>query len=194
VPDNTISGFGDVSLSALWDPFKEQDSLLKGLSFNTGIIFPTGDPADQPLTGQVSPEVFQLGTGAYQAKLGAKYIWKSDAWNYTIDLNTTLPLDESNLGFKPAASYFGSISAGRSLNDKLRYNFGLNLTYSEADQLNGTDLITAFTTLATKLELVWRPNNDYSISGSINVPLYRDVDQTQLAGGPELQLGVSRSF
>lgn len=194
VPDKTISGLGDISVSVIWSPFTESASSLKGLSFNGGFILPTGDSAEQPLVGVANPSVFQLGTGSYQLTLGANYTWGADDWNYRLDLNTTIPLNESSENFKPAAMYYGSISAGRAINDDLSFRLGLNVSYLEDDQFNGADLVTGYTAIAAKLGLVWQINDDLALSSSVSVPVYRDVNQTQIAAGTLFQLGVSRSF
>ena len=125
LPDRTISGLGDLTLSAIWRPFSKEESYLKGFSFSGGLVLPTGDPAQQPLTGVASPSVFQLGTGAYQLTAGATYTWGARDWNYRVTFNVTFPLDESSDGFKPAVVYYGSFSAGRSYNDDVSYRFGI---------------------------------------------------------------------
>jgi len=178
----------------MWSPFTEKTSSLKGLSFNGGFILPTGNPADQPLVGLANPSVFQLGTGAYQLTLGTNYTWGDGDWSYRFDLNSTIPLNESSEDFKPAPMYYGSLSAGRSINDDLGFRLGLNLTHLEDDQFKGEDLVTAYTAIAVKLGIVWKINIDYALSSSVSVPIYRDVNQTQLAAGTLFQLGISRSF
>lgn len=192
--DRTISGLGDISVSLMWSPFTKSTSTLKGLSFKGGFILPTGAPADQPLVGVANPSVFQLGAGAYQLTLGTNYTWGNGDWNYRLDLNTTLPLNQSSENFKPAAMYYGGLSAGRSINDAMSFRLGLNVTHLEDDQFNGAALVTGYTAVAAKLGLVWKFNDDYALSSSVSVPIYRDVNQTQLAAGTLFQLGISRSF
>ena len=192
--DRSISGAGDLALSAVLSPFTAKDSKLKNWKFNAGIVFPTGDAADQPLTGNAAPSVLQLGTGAYQLTLGSSYSWGEQNWNYQVSFKAQLPLNESSQGFEPAAMYFASFTASRSISETVSVNFGVDFTESKNDKFQGADLITGYSLIALKAGVVWNITEDLSLSGVVRVPVYRDVNETQLATGTMLQLGVSRSF
>ena len=194
VADKTISGLGDISVTLRWSPWTERSSSLKGLSFQAGLILPTGDPADQPLVGVANPSVFQLGTGTTQLSLGGDYVWTQEDWTYRFDWKTTFPLDENSQGFKPAPMVYGSLSAGRPVHEDLNFSIGVNVTYLEDDQFHGRDLVTGYTAIAAKFGAVWNVSEDVAISGSVSIPVYRDVNQTQIAAGPIFQMGLSRSF
>jgi len=193
VPDSSIRGLGDIALNVLWSPF-DKGHHLNGLSFTTGVIFPTGDTSSQPVEGILAPNVFQLGTGAYQLTLGSNYRWSIDDWNFNVGLNFTLPINESDLGFEPASSFSSKISAGRSITEDLHFNLGLNYLDSDDDQLNGEDLVTGYQALSLDVGIVWRLNEELSLSSSASIPLYRKVNQTQIATGPQFQVGLSYSF
>ena len=178
----------------IWSPFTERKDKWERLSFSGGIILPTGESADQPLVGETAPDVFQLGTGAFQLMLGSSYVWSANDWDYRLDLNAVLPLNESSDGFTPASSFSGTMSAGKYINDDVGFSMGLNLTYSGPDEFREEDLITDYTSLTFKTGVFWQLKDRLLLTSSVSLPLYQKVNQTQLAAGPEFQIGLNRSF
>lgn len=193
-PDTHIDGLGDISVSMLWNPFSDAEHKLNGLRFLGGFTLPTGNEGNQPLVGVASPEVFQLGTGVFQLTLGASYSKTIADWNYRWDLNLSTPLEKSDQGFQPASVFFTGFTAGRSITDKLSLQLGANLSYGEDDEFQGQEVITAFTKLDLKAGLDYQINDDMNLSTSFSLPVYQDVNETQIGAGTVLNVGLGYSF
>ncbi|MEJ6581421.1 MAG: hypothetical protein QNL33_08515 [Akkermansiaceae bacterium] len=194
-PDSTINGVGDAAISALFKPWSGDDSILGGVGFTFGLVLPTGEAKDQPRVGIASPSVFQLGTGTTQLTLGAQYAAQFDDWSFLTFVQTTVPLDESSKGFRPAETVFLSAGIGRPITDKLSARFSLDLFHGGRDEVDGLAISnTGSTTLSLSPSIVYRLRDDFAISGSVSLPLYRDVNQTQLVAAPLWSLGLNYSF
>ena len=192
--DSSFYGLGDASFSFLWDPWSENESLA-GLAFSFGIILPTGDPVDQPLTGLTAPGVFQGGTGTFQATLGVRYSKNFEEWSAGASFDTSFPLHESDEDFRPATTYRGNLFVSRSLGERFSAKLSAQITHDTKDEFAGTEIEnTGSTTVFFKPALVWRPNETFSISASVALPIWRDVNQTQIAVGPLWSVGMSYDF
>lgn len=187
---DTISGLSDSSLLGTWRP-----SDTDGLSLNFGLKAPTGEERDQPLVGVAAPSVFQLGTGTWQGLLGAGYAKQKGEWVFSSQLDISLPLETSSQGFRPAESYFLTLGARRRLNESLNIGLAIQGSYSNRDEFQGIDLAnTGSTTLSIRPSFVWTTNEAFNLSGSVDIPVYWDVNATGIATGPTWQLGFSTSF
>ncbi len=187
---STISGLSDISLLGTWRP-----SQVPGLHLNLGFIAPTGDERKQPLVGVAAPSVFQLGTGAWQVLLGAGYSKQAGDWNLSTRLDVSLPLETSSQGFRPAETYFLGVTAGRAITDSVAFNFTVQGSYTNKDEYRGMDLAnTGATMISVRPSLVWQINERLTISGSVDIPVYRDLNATGIAGGPIWRIGFSTNF
>ncbi len=186
-----ISGLADISLSGTWRP-----AGVPGLNLNLGFIAPTGEERDQPvINGGGIPSVFQLGTGAWQVLLGAGYTRQVNDWTLYTQVNINLPLETSTQGFRPAESYFLTVGASRALTESLSAGFAVQGSYTTKDEYLGIDLAnTGAKTLSLRPSLVWQINDRFAMSGSVEVPVYRDVNSTAIATGPTWRIGFSTSF
>ncbi|MFT7304013.1 MAG: long-subunit fatty acid transport protein [Akkermansiaceae bacterium] len=186
----TISGLSDISFVGTWRPAQVQ-----ALSFNLGLIAPTGDERKQPLVGIAAPSVFQLGTGTWQVLMGAAYSRQIGDWAFSTQFDVSLPLETSSQGFKAAESYFLTAGASHAVTDSLSFGFAVQGSHTTEDEYLGLDLAnTGATTISLRPSLVWKINDRLSMSGSVNVPVYRDINQTGIAAGPTWQIGFSTSF
>ena len=194
--DDNISGLGDVTLSATLQPWSENNSLLRGLSFSAGLILPTGEPRDNPQVGSVTaPSVFQLGTGTTQMSVGARYSGQLDDWSYFSSLNLTFPLYESSKDFRPAETVFFSAGLGRKLTENLSARLSADFFHGNRDEFSGSDIAnTGSTNLSLTPSFIYSINDDISASVSVAIPIYREVNQTALAVGPLWSLGLSMRF
>jgi len=195
-PDATISGLGDASITAIYSPWAGDDSPWSRLSFNAGIILPTGEARDNPRVGGANPSVFQLGTGTTQLSLGASYFGEIDEdWSYFTSATFTLPLYESSKDFRPAETVFFRAGVSRTLVENLTAKLSLDLFHGERDEFLGNEIgDTGSTTLSLTPALVYSINDSLSASASVAVPVYRRVNQTALSVGPLWSLGLSYSF
>lgn len=185
----------DITLSALWSPWRNGDSPFSSLSFLAGITLPTGEARDQPLAGVAAPSVFQLGTGAFQLLLGAQYTGAIGEWSYSTRFDLSLPLNESDEGFRPTESFYWSAGFGRPLTESLSARLSVEATHGNEDELQGAKIDeTGSTVISLKPSLVWRIDQNTAASASVSLPVYREVNETQIAVGPLWTLGISRSF
>ncbi len=53
---------------------------------------------------------------------------------------------------------------------------------------------TGATSLSLRPSLAWQINDRFAMSASVEVPVYRDVNETGIAAGPSWQIGFSTSF
>jgi len=186
---------GDATISALLTPWAGDDSVLGGVGLTFGLVLPTGEGKDQPRVGIASPSVFQLGTGTTQLTLGARYAATFDDWSFATYVTTSVALDESSKGFRPAETVFWSAGIGRPVTDKLSARISLELFHGEQDEVDGVAISnTGSTTLSVAPSLVYRLRDDFALSGSVSIPVYRDVNQAQLVVAPLWSLGFSYSF
>ena len=190
VDTGTIAGLSDVSFIGTWRPSK-----INGLSFNFGVIAPTGEERDQPLIGIAAPSVFQLGTGTWQGLIGTGYAKQQGDWVFSSQLDVSLPLETSSQGFRPAESYFLTLGARRRITDSFNLSLGVQASYTTKDEFGGINLAnTGATTIAIRPSFIWRINERLNMSGSVDLPVYRDVNATGIATGNTWRLGLSTSF
>lgn len=190
IDDDTISGLADISFLGSWRP-----SQVPGLSLNLGFITPTGTDREQPIVGIVTPSVFQLGTGTWQILLGAGYARQVGDWFFSTQFDVSLPLETSSQGFKAAESYFLTLGANHILSDSFRVGFAVQGSYTTEDEFLGIDLTnTGAATISLRPSVIWKITDRLSMSGSVTVPVYRDLNETGIAAGPTWRLGFSSSF
>ena len=192
--DNEFSGLGDASVSLLWSPWSEGEA-FSGLAFTVGFILPSGESREQPLAGEAVPSVFQAGTGAWQGKAGVSYFWEVGEWFLGASLDTAFALEESEQGFRPAETYYGSAFARRPVMKNLTIGLAVDLFHGERDELEGQAIErTGSTTLSLKPVLSWNLTDEFAAKASVSIPLWRRVNSTQLAAGPVWSLGMSYRF
>lgn len=185
-----ISGLGDISLSATWRPAE-----VKGLSLNLGFILPTGEERDQPVIGNIAPSVFQLGTGAWQILLGAGYSKQVNKWALYTRFDVSLPLQTSSQGFRPAETYFLSAGASRAITENLRFGIAAVGSYTTEDEFQGVELAnTGATSFSLKPSLIWQAHERFTILSSVDIPVYRDVNETGIAAGTSWRISFNTNF
>ncbi len=195
LPDREIQGLSDASISATWIPWTDEDSSLRHLYLNTGLMLPTGESENNPRSGITNPTVFQLGTGTFQGILGTGYNRTIDGWNLGASASYLFPLNESSNEFRPAPSFYTSMDVSRSVYHRLRA--GLGISYSQSGRDRFQDMAfddTGSTTVALTPALVWIPRENIAVSASVAIPIYRDVNETALAAGSLWKLGLRWKF
>lgn len=195
VRDKKIEGLADMNVAVLWSPWRGDDSILNGFSFRAGLTLPTGIASDQPLIGVAAPTVFQLGTGTVQMLLGAQYSGSVGEWSYSTRVDFTSPLHENDQEFRPAERYYLRASLDRTLTESVSAGVAAELSHGNRDEFHGMNIPTTGTTIiSVRPSLVWRIDQDTAFSASVSIPVYREVNQTQITVGPLWSLGVSRGF
>jgi len=190
----SFSGLGDATVFLLWTPWAESEE-LSGLVLSMGLVLPTGEDRAQPLAGFAAPSVFQAGTGTFQATLGAGYSKAFGEWSLGGNLDVTFPLHESSQNFRPATTYYLSLFTGYAINEKLKAKLSAEVLHGTRDEFLGQDIEnTGSTTVFLKPSLVWDYNEQLSASVSVLIPIWREVNRTQIAVGPLWSIGMSYSF
>jgi len=194
--DISISGLGDVSLTAVYSPWAGDGFPWSNLSFSSGLIFPTGEARDNPRVGGVNSTVFQLGTGTTQLLLGANSFGEiNNDWSYFATVNVSLSLYESSKDYRPAETFFFRAGVSRSLSENLTTKLSFDLFHGEQDEFLGRKIDeTGSTTFSFTPTLVYTLNDSLSASASVAIPVYRRVNETALAVGPLWSFGLSYSF
>lgn len=195
-PDINMNGLGDITMSATYLPRADENSIWSRLRLSAGFILPTGKPRDNPALGDVTPTVFQLGTGTTQLALGANYFATlNNDWSFFSGANITFAIYESSKGFRPAETYAFRVGISRSITENLKTRLSLDFSHGEKDELQGNEIgYTGSTVLSVTPALIYTINEDFSASTSILIPAHRRVNETALAVGPLWSLGLSYSF
>ncbi|MDQ8186625.1 transporter [Pelagicoccus sp. SDUM812002] len=121
---HSTSGWGDVSLTALvkgWESGKQK------MHWNLGVSAPTGSVSEM-MHGTFQPYGMQLGSGTWDAKVGATYTGLSGGFGWGAQALGTLRLEDSGeSGFSRSdaleASVWGSwlVDGAWSLSTRLKY-------------------------------------------------------------------------
>jgi hypothetical protein len=199
VSDKRIEGLGDASVTAIWLPWRNSKSgitsNLRGMSFSAGLILPTGETANDPRSGAVNPSVFQLGTGAFQGVLGVSYGKKIDKVYLSAATSVNFALEESSNGFRPSNSLMSSINLTYPIKDGLNTGLGINLSKSGRDRFKGVAFDdTGSTNISLTPAISWRIKPDTTMSASVAIPIYQNVNETALAAGSLWQVGLRYKF
>jgi long-subunit fatty acid transport protein len=196
IPNNNLSGLADINLGATFSPWKNDDNRLSNLSFNLGLMVPSGKAKDNPTTGVTAPSVFQLGTGSTQLALGAGYYGSlTEKFNYFSNLSVTVPLYESRKEFLPAETFSFRTGVGYAISDKWSSKLSLDLFHGEKDEFLGNEIPnTGSTTLSITSAIIYEINENVSASFSASIPIYRRVNETALSINTLWSAGVSFQF
>ncbi|MBK1877758.1 hypothetical protein [Pelagicoccus mobilis] len=129
---HSTSGWGDVSLSALVRGW-EKDS--HKLHWNLGISAPTGSVTEM-MHMQFQPYGMQLGSGTWDAKIGATYSGSKDRYGWGAQALGTVRLEsEGDSGFSRADALEASVWGNWLLSAPL--SFSARLKYSAEGALDG---------------------------------------------------------
>ncbi|MCH6258765.1 hypothetical protein MLD52_19560 [Puniceicoccaceae bacterium K14] len=130
---HSTEGFGDTSLAALVDVFQTEAGKVH---LNLGVSAPTGS-VDEVMHGAFQPYGMQLGSGTWDAKLGATFVSKSyEHGSWGAQVSSTIRLeDEGSSGFSRAdaleATIWSSWIASKNI------SIGGRLKYSAEGALEG---------------------------------------------------------
>lgn len=202
--DVDFEGLGDISLFMEWGPWRsarksetEEESLLdpRGLSFIVGLKFPTGEENDDVVPGVTPPSLLQLGTGTFDPLLGLQY--RGQASDLTIFHRTSVQLSggASEGGVKPGNVLQTVTGVAYELFDRVTPSVAIEGLFRDKDVLNGDTIDNTgssfwFVTPAVSIRII----DHLYLDGSIRIPIYRNVDRTQLVPGELWTVGLSWSF
>jgi len=207
-----VSGFGDVSLSALYRFFNENKSTMHG---QIGFSLPTGSVTESDVTPASAPNEtalpypMQLGSGTFDANLGLTYLCQGTIISYGAQLKGVFRFGENERDFRYGNRYNLNNWVAAKATDWL--SFSVRLEGLTVDKINGADpnlnpimVITADpknsggTYLNSGLGF-----NIYVSEGALRnlrfgfeyaSPLYQDVNRIQLKNKETLTAGFQYSF
>jgi len=198
-----LEGLGDLSFFLDWGPWRpqrpegEKESLfaLRGLSFLVGLKFPTGEQNDDVVPGVTPPSLLQLGTGTYDPLVGVQYRGRTGDFAIFHTTSAQISGGASEGGLKPGDVLQTSTGVAYEPFDCCTPSLAIEGLFRDKDVLNGDTIDNTgssfwFITPAISVRIADR----LCLDGSVRIPLYRNVDRTQLVPGELWTVGVSWSF
>jgi len=204
-----VSGFGDSSLHALYNFYKDSNSHAQ---FNLGVSVPTGS-IKKGSQATTMPYAMQLGSGSYELLPGVSYSGFQENYSYGAQANGQFRLNYNNSGYKLGDSYNATIWAARKLNEAFSLSSRLNYTITQ--KTKGANQV-----LNTEDALMMSPTNNAAFSGGrtlnflagVNfivpsgalkgnrlaleggVPLYQKLNGIQMKSNYTVTLGWQKAF
>jgi hypothetical protein len=187
--DLKLQGLGDVSLYARWRPWRGRLAVIAGLSL------PTGESAAGFVPGVTPPSLLQLGSGSYDPLLGFEYQVTKGPVILMHQTSMRLSGGTSPAGLKagPIGHSFTRVGADRS--SWFMPSLGLEAVFRGRDQLDGTSIANTGASFWFLVpEVAVRVSPGVRIFARANLPLYRNVVQTQLVPGELWSFGIIWSY
>lgn len=201
--DIDLEGLGDLSLSAIWGPWRRPPAVddpedlfdIRGVSFLAGLKFPTGEEGDRPAPGATPPSLLQLGTGTYDPLVGVLY--RGRAGELTLFHSTSAQVSggASKVGLRSGNVLQTATGIEYEISSRIRPRLALEGMFRDKDVLNGSRIDNTgsslwFVTPGVQVRLTDR----VFLDASIRIPVYRNVDRTQLVPGSLWTVGLSWSL
>ena len=207
-----VSGFGDVSISALYKFFNKNKSSMHG---QFGFSIPTGSTTESDITPASAPNEtilpypMQLGSGTFDTNLAVTYLCQGNVLSYGAQLRGVFRFGENERDYRYGNRYSLNNWLAARATDWLSFSVRLEgLTVSEINgkdpNLNPMMVITADTQNSGGTYLNSGLGfNIYVPSGALQnlrfgfelaAPLYQDLNGIQLQNKETLSAGVQYSF
>lgn len=202
--NRTSEGFGDLQLSSLYQ-FLKTDS--RQAQLNTGISLPTGD-INEKHNGTRLPYPMQIGSGSYEFLPGISYSGFTTNYSYGAQVNSTLRLNQNNVGYKLGDIYNVTSWVSRKVNSNFSVSTRLNYTKNEGiegvdDTLTPTMVPTANSYLQARenLDLLLGFNlishqylKGHRLAFEVGAPLYQRIDGPMLQNNYKFTIGWQKTF
>lgn len=206
------SGFGDISLSALYQIFNKNRNSLHATA---GVIFPTGS-IDEWGTMQMMQEShdmwaygMQPGSGSFSTKLGLTYLWQNRLFSAGAQGNALLRLNDTETGYRLGNEYGFTSWLAIKTTDFLSFSLRGNIDYTES--ITGKDArampmmsssaniensggVFAGYGLGANFMVPRGPLGGLRFGVELNMPLYQEPNGIQLKHDYALTLGTQYSF
>jgi len=196
----TISGIGDLTLSANYTIFNTADSadakISHALLIGGGIQLPTGKYIQKDELKITLPAQFQVGSGAFAYSLNANYTLRYKKFGLNTDLFAKFnEVNERSYEFGNQYAATGSVFYKMNASGKAFLpNVGLSYEYyaqdTEFDRLKedtGGDVALVNLGLDVYLDRIF-------FSASAQIPVIQSLPYSQPAGANRLNLGVAYLF
>lgn len=206
------NGLGDVSLSALYNIFKNTN---KSLHAQIGVSIPTGDIEAKDNTPMSMgediqlPYPMQLGTGSWGTKLALTYSWHGETNSFGTQVNSHINLNDNDHDYRFGNRYQATTWVAAKANDWFSASFRLNGQFvdeikGENDLINPMMVSTADTENSGGLYIHYgfginllQPKGSLKglrLGAEILLPLYQDVNGFQLDQSYTANLGMQYAF
>lgn len=192
LPDASISGLGDLSLSASYVAYR---NLRKGIELVPFAMmkFPVGkfdcenDGIKLPISMQPSSGSYKYSAGAYfYANLSRRwYVTSYDLYEYAQRIRSNnFDYQYGGLVYLNAAAYYKAFDF---------FTAGVNVSYEHMGRAksDGAELFgTSYHSLRISPQLQFRPCRQIYLIGSVELPVWRNVEGLQMSGKWAMQFRV----
>lgn len=202
--DVDIEGLGDVSLVVHWSPWRGSSGAARagehlldsaGVTFIAGVKFPTGEESDAVAPGATPPSLLQLGTGTYDPLLGVQYRGRACGVSLFHRTSVQVAGGASDAGLRPANVLQTTTGIAYELFGRVTPSLAIEGVFREKDRLDGDTIENTGSSLwAVTPGVSIRIVDRLHLDGSVRIPVYHNVDRTQLVPGELWTVGVSLSF
>ena len=181
-----LLGASDVTALVEWRADEESAwSLIAGLQL------PTGEEKKNPAPGVVAPSLLQLGSGTWDPVLGIRWFGSADRWDHWLSAAALLPFGESDAGLEPGPVIRFDYGIGYRVTEDLRLTLGMEDTMRSKDTLAGSLLFNTSSTVANLVPgVAWRFDEAWAVTVRARIPVWVEMDGTQLAPGPLFELAL----
>jgi len=206
------SGFGDVSIYALYNIFNKN---RKALHVQLGAIIPTGNIEEKSIlptsmgNAVQLPYPMQTGTGSFGTKLGVTYLGQRDTYSWGHQFTGLININDNSQDYKFGNRYsinnWIAAKAGDNLSVSLRLEASLiDKINGKSSKMNPMMVTTADsqnsggTYINSGIGLHYLIlNNSFKglrFATEIGIPLYQDLNGIQLKQNYSLTFGVQYAF
>lgn len=191
--DDSTSGFGDLALTGKYAIYQSTRHLvIAGL----GIKFPTGEYELRDNEGGINEPTLMPGTGSFDYLLSMMYSYQ---WQ-PHKLGTFLALlyrinTENDLDYQFGNSTVLNAGLTYQLTSRIGLSGQLNARFAERDEFIGADVPSTGSTmvyLTPGIRLQSSDNTEFYVH--VQLPVYQEVNEVNLAPNYGLQLGLSHSL
>ncbi|MBI1362396.1 MAG: transporter [Proteobacteria bacterium] len=201
----TADGLGDIKASALMELWEGDNARLQG---QLGLSLPTGDIDKTGTTGARLAYPMQLGSGTYDAIASLTYSGHTADWSWGAQGATTLRTGDNDNGYRLGNIYSATGWLARPVTENVSLSGRLLGTYT--GQINGRDsaltpmMMPAANTInsgGTMVDAGFGVNflmpataKGHRLSLEVTVPMYRNLQGTQLEKDYAVTLGWQKTF
>ena len=193
VDTDGTSGFGDVRVGLRGTLHAGKSSLLIG---GAALKLPTGEYRLRDSEGAIGEPTIMPGSGSTDLVLFLHYsrLWASSSWEAFVSGGWRMSR-ENPLDYEMGDETIVSAGARRRAGERATWSAQLNMRHTGRDAYRGDPVASTGADFVNLTPGLWlHAGEDLGFYGYLQVPVYQDVRETQLAPGIGLLLGVSKSF
>lgn len=208
------SGIGDISLSALYNFYRNKNS---SMHWQFGLSIPTGsieERDDTPMgANSLLPYPMQIGSGSFDFKPGVTYLTQNESFSFGSQLSGTIRLTDSDNEYRKSDIFKSTSWLGYHLNDWISPQISLTISSwsdylgrdNRYDMALNTDVVH---TIDPDLKAGSRadigfglnfkgpdgPLHDLRLAVNYDLPVYQNLDGPQMLTESILTFGLQYTF